>query len=149
MKTQIKLTQYKVFSLAALVLSFAMIAGLNTANAQSEAAKTSLLSNVVKASDQTTIKGNVRDNTGPLPGASVALKGTEIATYTDKDGVFVFPQDLNPGDILVFSYLGYKTQEIVIKEDTTVLRIVLEEELIDILESVQVNKPYKSKRKGS
>ena len=43
----------------------------------------------------------MKDKTGPLPGATVQLKGTQIATTTDQDGVFVFPRSLKTGDILV------------------------------------------------
>lgn len=57
------------------------------------------------------IKGKVLDENGnPLPGATVLVKGTTIGTTTDFDGEFSI--DLNPGDILEISYIGYRTVEI-------------------------------------
>ena len=35
---------------------------------------------------QTTITGNVSDDTGPLPGASIVIKGTTTGVTTDFDG---------------------------------------------------------------
>lgn len=59
----------------------------------------------------TPIEGKVLDENGnPLPGATVLVKGTTIGTTTDFDGVFSI--DLNPGDILEVSYVGYRTVEI-------------------------------------
>ena len=59
----------------------------------------------------TPIEGKVLDENGnPLPGATVLVKGTSNGTTTDFDGVFSI--DLNPGDILEVSYVGYRTVEI-------------------------------------
>ncbi|VAW16341.1 Outer membrane TonB-dependent transporter, utilization system for glycans and polysaccharides (PUL), SusC family [hydrothermal vent metagenome] len=58
------------------------------------------------------IKGVVKDADGqPLPGANVLVKGTTVGTQTDFDGNFIIvvPDDKN---ILVISYLGFKTVEI-------------------------------------
>lgn len=50
-------------------------------------------------------------NTGePLIGASVQIKGTTIGVITDFDGRFEI--EANPGQTLVFSYMGYKSKEI-------------------------------------
>ena len=61
---------------------------------------------------QPTISGTIYDDLGaPLPGASIVLKGTTVGTTSDFDGKF----EINlSGDknILVISYIGYKTQEI-------------------------------------
>ncbi len=48
---------------------------------------------------------------GPLPGVNVLVKGTSIGTATDADGQYQLdvPQ---PGDTLLFSYIGYQTQTI-------------------------------------
>jgi TonB-dependent starch-binding outer membrane protein SusC len=37
---------------------------------------------------QRTVNGTVRDSTGPLPGATVVVKGTTIGATTDFDGKF-------------------------------------------------------------
>ena len=44
----------------------------------------------------------------PLPGASIAIKGTSTGTITDIDGSYTL--DANTGDILVFSYVHFKRQ---------------------------------------
>ena len=68
---------------------------------------------------QTTVKGVVSDSNGPLPGVSVIIKGTITGTETDFDGNYSIV--VNSSDaVLVFSYLGYKTQEIPVAGKTTV-----------------------------
>ena len=71
----------------------------------------------------------VFDETGPLPGASIMVKGTTTGTVTDLDGNAVL--DLEQGDVLEVSFIGYNTAEatvgggdrlqVVLKEDTTLL----------------------------
>ena len=67
-----------------------------------------------------TVKGKVTsqdDGTG-LPGVSIVVKGTSIGTTTDAEGQF----SLNAPDqnaVLVFSFIGYKTQEVVVGTQTT------------------------------
>ena len=60
------------------------------------------------------IKGKVTDETGiPLPGVTVQIKGTTSSVTTDVNGVY----ELNvasSADILVFSYMGLTTQEVVV-----------------------------------
>lgn len=59
------------------------------------------------------VSGNVIDDTSePLPGVSVVLKGTTTGTTTDFDGNYSI--DANTGDVLVFSYVGYDTQELTV-----------------------------------
>ena len=50
------------------------------------------------------IKGTVSDELGPLPGASVIVKGTTIGTYCDFDGNFEI--DAKIGDTLEFTFVG-------------------------------------------
>jgi TonB-linked SusC/RagA family outer membrane protein len=58
-----------------------------------------------------TVSGIVSDNAGlPLPGVSVLVKGTQTGTQTDFDGKFSIRT--TPSQVLVFSYIGMKTQEI-------------------------------------
>ncbi|MBF4492964.1 SusC/RagA family TonB-linked outer membrane protein [Flavobacterium sp. MR2016-29] len=57
------------------------------------------------------VSGTVSDNTGmPLPGVSVLIKGTKSGTQTDFDGKFSIKA--SPSQVLVFSYIGMKSQEI-------------------------------------
>ncbi|MDR1882654.1 MAG: TonB-dependent receptor [Prevotella sp.] len=58
------------------------------------------------------VAGVVMDENGEtLPGATVNVKSTTIATVTSPDGVFVLDK-VPPGATVVFSYLGYKPLEI-------------------------------------
>jgi len=50
------------------------------------------------------ISGTVSDETGPLPGVSVIIKGTNNGTQTDFDGKYTLTA--NTGDRVVFSYVG-------------------------------------------
>jgi len=57
------------------------------------------------------VSGSVSDNSGmPLPGVSVLVKGTKTGTQTDFDGKFSIKATTS--QVLVFSYIGMKTQEI-------------------------------------
>ena len=64
------------------------------------------------------VTGTVSDASGPLPGASVVVKGTTNGTQTDFDGNYALEVE---GDAtLVFSYIGYLTQEIAVNGQTTI-----------------------------
>ncbi|MFK5891201.1 MAG: carboxypeptidase-like regulatory domain-containing protein, partial [Flavobacteriaceae bacterium] len=56
-----------------------------------------------------TVSGTVTDDSGPLPGVSVVIKGTTTGTETDFDGKYSIK--VNVGEILSFSYIGMDTQE--------------------------------------
>ncbi|MBQ0787783.1 MAG: TonB-dependent receptor [Oceanihabitans sp.] len=55
------------------------------------------------------VTGSVSDDSGPIPGASVVVKGTTNGTTTDFDGNYTI--DANSGDVLIYSYVGYEEQE--------------------------------------
>lgn len=78
-----------------------------------------------------TVTGTVLDNLGePVIGANVVQKGTTNGVITDIDGRFVLtvPEDA----VLVVSYIGYSSQEVAVKNNTT-FKVVLKEdtEMID------------------
>lgn len=63
----------------------------------------------------TRITGRVTDNHGQaLPGVTITLKGSTIATATNAGGVYSFsaPRTLTKSDVLVFNFLGFQPQEI-------------------------------------
>tara|TARA_R110002049_G_scaffold242549_1_gene416388 strand:+ start:4963 stop:7965 length:3003 start_codon:yes stop_codon:yes gene_type:complete len=68
------------------------------------------------------VSGTVSDETGPLPGVSVIVKGTTTGTTTDFDGNYLI--NASTGDILVFSYVGYDTQEV--KVSGTTLNVTMQ-----------------------
>ena len=66
-----------------------------------------------------TIDGRVTDETGQgLPGVSVVLKGTTTGTTTNTDGQYKLAAA--PMNTLVFSYVGYTSQEVAVGNKTTV-----------------------------
>jgi TonB-linked SusC/RagA family outer membrane protein len=85
---------------------------------------------------QQTISGTVTDDGGlPLPGVSVSLKGTTSGTTTDNLGNYALSTSSSTGT-LVFSFLGFTTQEVSINNRTTInIRL---EESSQSLESVVV-----------
>ncbi|WP_185781962.1 SusC/RagA family TonB-linked outer membrane protein [Croceivirga lutea] len=81
---------------------------------------------VVNALQAQTVSGTVSDSNGPLPGASVVVKGTTNGTQTDFDGNYTL-NDVDSGATIVFSYIGYSTQEIAVGGQTTI-NITLQED---------------------
>ncbi|WP_299684362.1 carboxypeptidase-like regulatory domain-containing protein [uncultured Dokdonia sp.] len=79
------------------------------------------------------LKGNVSDNSGPIPGASVYIKGTDKGVYTDFDGNYEL--EITSGDTILFSYVDYKTLEVKVDRQQVVnvnLKMILKEEHIII-----------------
>jgi len=60
---------------------------------------------------QTQVSGVVSGDSGPLAGATVAIKGTTTQTQTDTSGEYMVPA-LGTSVTLVFSYTGYATTEV-------------------------------------
>lgn len=58
------------------------------------------------------------DDGNPLPGVSVKVKGITKSTVTDVQGQFNI--DVNVGQTLVFSYIGFETEEVVVKSTNTI-----------------------------
>lgn len=58
-----------------------------------------------------TLTGVITDESGPVVGAAVFVKDTNNGVSTDFDGSYTL-SGLNQGDVVVFSLLGYDTQEI-------------------------------------
>ena len=64
-----------------------------------------------------TLKGIVKDETGPLVGATVVIVGTSRGTSTDVNGAF-YLEDLQNGNVLQVSYIGYNPVEITYQGQT-------------------------------
>lgn len=65
-----------------------------------------------------TITGVIEDESGVLPGVSIMVKGTSFGTETDFDGNYSIK--IKKGDVLLFTYLGYKSEEITINNQTNI-----------------------------
>ena len=90
-----------------------------------------------KSLQMTQVKGTVTDVDGlPLPGVSVSIKGTTKGTVTDVDGNYVI-ENISSEAILVFSFVGMRSQEIPFDGKTTI-SITMEEETIGLDEVVAI-----------
>lgn len=86
---------------------------------------------------QKTITGKVTDSSGgALPGVSVVVKGTTNGTITDANGNYSISK-VPENSILQFSFVGMKSQEIVVGDKTTI-NVTLADETIGIEEVVAI-----------
>ncbi len=80
---------------------------------------------------QQRVTGKVTNPNGePIPGVTVTVKGKILGTATAMDGSFSL-DNVQPTDILIFSFIGMKTEEILVGSQT-LFNIVLSEELIGL-----------------
>ena len=91
----------------------------------------------LSAQEDKTIKGVVKSakDEMPIPGVNVLVKGTNTVTVTGLDGEYSIKA--SPKDILVFSYLGYSNQEMIIGNKTQ-LNIALSDNLNKLDEVVVI-----------
>ena len=76
------------------------------------------ISNLLEEKD-IVVKGQITDAQGEtLPGVSIKLKGTTVGATTDVDGRFTINVPDN-NSVLVFTYIGYQTQEVTVGNRTT------------------------------
>lgn len=92
---------------------------------------TLLLALVVQFSfaQEKTITGTVSDETGPLPGVSILIKGTTTGTETDFDGKYTI--QANVGDVLVFSFVGMTTQQKTIGSANTINVVLVADNVLE------------------
>lgn len=74
----------------------------------------------------TVISGTVSDKSGPLPGVSITIKGTTQGGVTDINGKFYISVP-DQKSVLVFSFVGYITQEITVTNQKTINLILVED----------------------
>jgi len=80
---------------------------------------------VVLGQSQTTISGWVTNSDAdPLPFVNILLEGTEIGTTTNKSGTYYLEVPINSG-VLEFSFIGFKTQKVSIKNKNQINVILL------------------------
>lgn len=111
---------------------------IGKSNAQVEALnpQTERFIDLAQAPVKKTIRGKVIDSQGaPLPGASVSIKGTTFGNVTDASGYYIL--DAKEGDILKFTFIGYKVQEITVGNKTAI-DVVLQEDVTTLDEAIVV-----------
>jgi iron complex outermembrane receptor protein len=82
------------------------------------------------------VSGTVSDSSGPLPGASVLVKGTTNGAQTDLDGKFTI-RNVGSNAVLVFSYIGLKSQEVNVAGKSSV-KVILKEDSAELKEVVVI-----------
>ena len=90
---------------------------------------------------QQEVTGTVTDDMGPVIGATVMEKGTSNGTVTDFDGNFKLK--VQAGKTLVFSYIGYKSQELPAKDG---MQVQMQENAKELAEVVVTG--YTTQRKA-
>jgi iron complex outermembrane receptor protein len=81
------------------------------------------------------VKGVVTDADGGLPGVSVTIQGTTTGVQTDFDGNYSIKA--SQGDVLVYSYLGYKTELRTVGAET-VINVTMTEDATQLEEVVVI-----------
>jgi len=77
-------------------------------------------SDVSSAIQQNTVSGTITDESGePMPGVTVLIKGTTQGTVTSADGTYAIP-NIPEDAILQFSFVGMRSQEIIVGDQTTI-----------------------------
>ena len=98
---------------------------------QNSERKRDTLSEKKKDSLKVIVKGTITDEERiPLPGVNIIIKGTSLGTQTDFDGNYSIETGKN--QILVFSYIGFKTEEITTPTNNNKIdvQMVMTEELM-------------------
>lgn len=101
-----KLTNRALFICFALMTSFCLIAPATA------------LRSYAQEGGGSTPEGLIKDDSGPLLGATVIVKNTTRGTTTDMDGKFRL-EGLQPGDVLQVTYVGYDPYEVTYTGQTT------------------------------
>ncbi|WP_461531946.1 SusC/RagA family TonB-linked outer membrane protein [Sinomicrobium sp.] len=92
---------------------------------------------------QNEVSGRVTDASGlPMAGVAVVVKGTGRGAITDFDGKYNIA--VSEGSVLVFSYIGYHNQEVVVEEGQTEINVQLKENVTTLDEVVLVSTGYQT-----
>lgn len=91
------------------------------------------------------VSGTVSDSNGPLPGASILVKGTTKGVQTDMDGKFTI-KSVGANATLIFSYIGLKSQEVSAAGKSTI-NLILKADSAELKEVVIIGFGKQSKRK--
>jgi len=91
------------------------------------------------------VVGKILDNNSrPLPGTTIRIKGTNIGVASDKDGNYSIRGKVDGEPVLVFSFIGFKTQEIPVNGNP-IINVTMEADQQDVSEVVVTGIFQKSK----
>jgi len=111
------------------ILSFSLYANAGSADGLQ---KKTVSGKVVSASDNL-----------PIIGATIAVEGTTTGTVTNIDGEFSI--DVDASDVILVSFIGYKTQRLTVATQTS-FNVILEEDVTDLDEVVVVGYGVQKKK---
>lgn len=97
------------------------------------------------------VSGVVYDNSGPLPGANVLVKGTTIGTQTDFDGRYSLTLPTGATELVV-SYIGFETQTIPITSGEINIKLIEDTQLLQevvVTGNSATNRSYKLQGKAA
>ena len=90
-----------------------------------------------KELQQRVVSGIVTDTRNqPLPGTTILVRGTNVGTVTNANGEYSIV-NVPEGAVLVFSFVGMQTQEVIVG-DRTSINVIMEEETIGLEEVVAI-----------
>ncbi|MDV7187156.1 von Willebrand factor type A domain-containing protein [Lutibacter sp. TH_r2] len=90
------------------------------------------------------ITGIITDESGPLPGVNILIKGTTTGTTSNFDGEYAI--EASVGDMLVFNFVGMKTSEVTVGSEN-IINVLMEADS-NCLEEVVVVVGYGRSLKG-
>ena len=94
---------------------------------------------------QQSVRGHVRDGKGEgIPGVNILVKGTQNGTASQSDGSYTI-SDVPVGGVLVFSFVGYESQEVAV-ENRSVVDVVLRDDQKQLDEIVVIGYGTAKKR---
>lgn len=100
---------------------------------QTDTKKQADKNNTLKEKDAVEVSGTIYDEENiPLPGTSILIKGTINGTQTDFDGNYKIKA--KEGDILVYSFIGFKTQEVIVIQNSKNITLTLSVEMVQDIE---------------
>ncbi len=88
------------------------------------------------------INGYVGDVSGPIPGISILVKGTQRSTISDFDGYYEI--EAADGEELIFSFIGFKEEKITV--NSKVINVLMDAEIAKLNEVVIVGYGAQKKR---
>lgn len=147
----VKPAKSKFSFISAIGLACFALFSFSTVKAQDQITKNTSTNNTIKQTQNLSITGNITDENGlPLPAVNVVLQGTAFGCVSDFDGNFVFPQKVKRGDVLIFSYVGYKSKKVTVQNTSATTNMVLNVSLNDdsyiLMGKVAVKEVYSSKK---
>ena len=84
------------------------------------------------------IRGKVTDNQGnPLPGVNVIIKGTRQGTVTNVNGNYAIDFIRREDDVLVFSFVGYRTKEVPVSDKKNI-QVTMQPDIVGLDEVVVI-----------